>query len=129
MGARSGWIIGSKQWHQSGARVTPMQKLISAIGSAFPVALLLAICFAVGGSLARYQVIHREQEQAFEAEKPTATHESLVRDAKFLKGREAILIEQLKKDRAATPKTTLIEERIKEREAELAEIQKRLKSR
>jgi hypothetical protein len=106
-----------------------MQKLISAIGSAFPVVLLLAICFAVGGSLDRYQVIHREQEQAFEAEKRTATHESIVRDAKSLKGQEAILIEQLKKDRAATPKTALIEERIKEREAELADIQKRLKSR
>jgi hypothetical protein len=125
MGARSGWIIGSKQWHQSGARVTPMQKLISAIGSAFPVVLLFAICFAVGGSLARYHVIRRDQE---EAEKLTATHESIVSDAKFLKGREAILIEQLKKDRAATPKTALIEERIKEREADLADIQKRLKS-
>jgi len=32
-------------------------------------------------------------------------------------------------DRAATPKTALIEERIKEREADLADIQKRLKSR
>lgn len=106
-----------------------MQKLISAIGSAFPVVLLLAICFAVGGSLARYQVIHREHEQAFEAEKRTATHESIVRDAKSLKGQEAILIEQLQKDRAATPKTALIEERIKDREAELADIQKRLKSR
>jgi hypothetical protein len=102
-----------------------MQKLISAIGSAFPVALLFAICFAVGGSLARYHVIRRDQE---EAEKLTATHESIVSDAKFLKWREAILIEQLKKDRAATPKTALIEERIKEREADLADIQKRLKS-
>ena len=104
-----------------------MQKLISAIGSAFPVVLLLAICFAVGGSLARYHVIHREQEQAFEA--GTATHESIVSDAKSLKGQEAILIEQLKKDRAAKPKTALIEERIKEREADLADIQKRLRSR
>jgi len=106
-----------------------MQKLISAIGSAFPVVLLLAICLAVGGSLARYHAIHREQEQAFEAEERTATHESSVVNAKFLKGKEAILIEQLKVDRAATPKTALIEERIKEREAELADIQKRLKSR
>ena len=106
-----------------------MQKLVSAIGSAFPVVLLFAICFAVGGALPRLHVIHREPGQAFEAEKRTATHESLVRDAKFLKGREAILIEQLKKDRAATPKTALIEERIKEREADLADIQKRLKSR
>jgi len=106
-----------------------MQKLISAIGSAFPVVLLFAICFAVVGALARYHVIHREQEQAFEAEKRTATNELIVGDAKLLKGQEAILIEQLKKDRAATPKTALIEERIKEREAELADIQKRLKSR
>jgi hypothetical protein len=106
-----------------------MQKLLSAIGSAFPVALLLAICVAVGVSLARYHAIHPEPQQAFEAERRTATHESSVRDAKFLKGEEAILIEQLNVDRAATPKTPLIEERIKEREAELADIQKRLKSR
>jgi hypothetical protein len=106
-----------------------LSKLISAIGSAFPVVLLFAICFAVGGALARYRVIYRDQEQAFGAEKRTATHESIVRDAKFLKGQEAILIEQLKVDRAATPKTALIEERIKEREADLADIQKRLKSR
>ncbi len=96
--------------------------------------LLFAICLAVGGSLARYRAIHREQEQAFEAEERAATHESTVhestvRDAKFLKGREAILIEQLNKDRAAAPKTALVEERIKEREGELADIQKRLKSR
>lgn len=102
------------------------QFAISAIGSAFPVVLLLAICFAVGGSLARF---HGEQGQAFEAEKRTASDESTVSDAKFLKGQEAILIEQLKKDRAATPRTALIEERIKEREADLADIQKRLKSR
>jgi hypothetical protein len=113
-----------------------VQKLISAIGSAFPVVLLFVMCFAVGGALARLHVIHREPEQAFEAEKRTATHESIVRDAKFLKAQEAIMkaqeatmIEQLKVDRAATPKTALIEERIKEREAELADIQKRLKSR
>jgi hypothetical protein len=113
-----------------------LSKLISAIGSAFPVVLLFAICFAVGGALARYGVIHLDQEQAFEAEKRTATHESIVRDAKFLKAQEAIMkaqeatmIEQLKVDRAATPKTALIEERIKEREADLADIQKRLKSR
>ncbi len=106
-----------------------MQKLVSAIGSAFPVVLLLAICFAAAGSLARYRAVHREQERAFEAEGQTATHESIVRYAKFLKQQEAILIEQLKKDRAATPKSALIEERIQEREAELADIQKRLKSR
>ena len=104
-----------------------VQKLISAIGSVFPVLLLFVMCFAVGGALARLHVIHREQEQAFEAEKRTATHESIVRDAKILKGQEAIMIEQLKVDRAATPKTALIEERIKEREADLADIQKRLK--
>jgi hypothetical protein len=106
-----------------------LSKLVSAIGSVFPVVLLFALCFAVGGALARFRVIHREQEHAFEAEKRTATHESIVRDAKFLKAKEAILIEQLKVDRAATPKTALIEERIKEREADLADIQKRLKSR
>ena len=106
-----------------------MQKLISAIGSVFPVLLLFVMCFAVGGALARLNDIHREPEQAFEAEKRTATHESLVRDAKFLKGQEAIMIEQLKVDRAATPKTALIEERIKEREADLADTQKQLKSR
>ena len=105
------------------------QFAISAIGSAFPVVLLFVMCFAVGGALARLNVIHREPEQAFEAEKRTATHESIVRDAKFLKAKEAIMIEQLKVDRAATPKTALIEERIKEREADLADIQKRLKSR
>jgi hypothetical protein len=105
------------------------QFAISAIGSAFPVVLLFVMCFAVGGALARLNAIHREPEQAFEAEKRTATHESIVRDAKFLKGQEAIMIEQLKVDRAATPKTALIEERIKEREADLADIQKRLKSR
>jgi hypothetical protein len=106
-----------------------LSKLISAIGSAFPGLLLFAICFAVGGALVRYRVIHRDQEPASEAEKRTATHESIVRDAKFLKGQEAIMVEQLKVDRAATPKTALIEERIKEREADLADIQKRLKSR
>ena len=105
------------------------QFAISAIGSAFPVVLLFVMCFAVGSALARLNVIHREPGQAFEAEKRTATHESLVRDAKFLKGQEAIMIEQLKVDRAATPRTALIEERIKEREADLADIQKRLKSR
>jgi hypothetical protein len=115
--------------------ISALQKLISAIGSAFPVVLLVAVCVAVG-SLARYHVIHREPEQAFEAEKVqafevekrTATHESILGDAKFLKGKEVILIEQLKVDRAATPMTPLIEERIKEREADLADTQKRLKA-
>jgi hypothetical protein len=122
--------VGSQRQNigiKSGAKGTPMQKLISAIGSAFPAVVLLVLCFAVGGALARYHVVHPEPEHA--AEKRTATHESIVRDAKFLKVQEAIMIEQLERDRAATPKTALIEERIKEREAELADIQRRLKSR
>src|ERR1700726_1500244 len=98
-GARSGWSIVPKHWHKSGAknrqrgelRAIFCQFAISAIGSAFPVVLLFVMCFAVGGALARLNDIHREPEQAFEAEKRTATHESLVRDAKFLKGQEAIM--------------------------------------